>query len=214
MSKWYSQDIQTTLRDLKTGPDGLTTGEASRRFAEVGPNQLTERPGRSPLSVLLGQFKDTMVIVLLIAAAISFALALTTHETSEYTDAIMIMIIVILNAILGFTQEFSAERAMAALKQMTVSVVRVRRGGQIREVRRDAAGAGRHHADRGRRAHPGRRTPHESANLRVEEAALTGESVPVDKIVESLSGESASIGDRRNMVLWAPPRSMVEALPL
>jgi Ca2+-transporting ATPase len=197
---WYTQDVETSLQELKTMSSGLTADEASRRLAEVGPNQLRERPGRSPLSVFLGQFKDTMVIVLLIAAAISFVLALTTHEDGEFTDAIMILIIVILNAVLGFTQEFKAERAMAALKQMAVSVVRVRRDGQLREVPATELVPGDVVLLEAGVRIPADARLIESANLRVEEAALTGESVPVEKTVEPLKSESAAIGDRTNMV--------------
>ncbi len=200
MAVWYKQDVTDALADLKTGHDGLSNGEAARRLAEVGPNQLDERPGRTKLQVFLSQFKDTMVIVLLVAAAISFVLALTSHESGEFTDAIMIMIIVILNAILGYTQEFKAERAMAALKQMSVSVVRVRRDGQIREVPATELVPGDVVLlDAGVRI-PADGRLIESANLRVEEAALTGESVPVEKITDALANDSASVGDRTNMV--------------
>jgi len=200
MAVWYKQDVAATLEELKTSHDGLSNGEAARRLAEVGPNQLDERAGRTKLEVFLGQFKDTMVIVLLVAAAISFVLALTSHESGEFTDAIMIMIIVILNAILGYTQEFKAERAMAALKQMAVSVVRVRRDGQIREMPATELVPGDVVLLEAGVRIPADGRLIESANLRVDEAALTGESVPVEKITDALTTDSASVGDRTNMV--------------
>ncbi len=179
MAVWYKQDVADTLEELKTSHDGLSSGEAARRLAEVGPNQLDERAGRTKLEVFLGQFKDTMVIVLLVAAAISFVLALTSHESGEFTDAIMIMIIVILNAILGYTQEFKAERAMAALKQMAVSVVRVRRDGQIREMPATELVPGDVVLLEAGVRIPADGRLIEAANLLVDDAALTGESVPV-----------------------------------
>ncbi len=200
MAVWYKQDVAAVLAELKTGHNGLSNSEAARRLAEVGPNQLDERPGRTRLQVFLSQFKDTMVIVLLVAAAISFVLALTSHESGEFTDAIMIMIIVILNAILGYTQEFRAERAMAALKQMAVSVVRVRRDGQIREVPATELVPGDVVLIEAGVRIPADARLIESANLRVEEAALTGESVPVEKVTDALTTDSASVGDRTNMV--------------
>ena len=186
MAQWHTQTIEAVLDRLRSQPEGLSTEEAARRLAELGPNQLRERPGRGPLVVFLGQFKDTMVIVLLIAAVISFVLAFTTHEAGEFTDAFMILIIVVLNAILGFTQEYRAEQAMEALKQMAVSLVHVRRDGQTREVPATELVPGDVIViDAGLRI-PADARLIESASLRVEEAALTGESVPAEKMVDPL----------------------------
>ncbi len=199
MAAWHTQRIEEVLRELGTNPQGLSEQEAARRLAEYGPNQLEERPMRNPLLVFLSQFTDVMVIVLLVAAAISFALAFWGHE-GDYVDAIMILIIVILNAILGFTQEYRAERAMAALKEMAVSTVRVRRDGQIREVPATQLVPGDIVLlDAGLRI-PADGRLIESVNLRVEEAALTGESVPVEKIEDPIPDETAPLGDRLNMV--------------
>ena len=200
MAQWHTQTIEAVLDRLRSQPEGLSTEEAARRLAELGPNQLRERPGRGPLVVFLGQFKDTMVIVLLIAAVISFVLAFTTHEAGEFTDAFMILIIVVLNAILGFTQEYRAEQAMEALKQMAVSLVHVRRDGQTREVPATELVPGDVIViDAGLRI-PADARLIESASLRVEEAALTGESVPAEKMVDPLEDEAAAVGDRLNMV--------------
>ncbi len=199
MAVWHTQDIHDTLRELQTTPRGLTEQEAARRLEQYGPNQLEERPMRNPILVFLSQFTEIMVIVLLVAAAISFVLAIVSHE-GDFVDAIMILIIVILNAILGFTQEYRAERAMAALKQMAVSLVRVRRDGQIQEVPATRLVPGDIVLiDAGLRI-PADGRVIESANLRVEEAALTGESVPVEKAEEALENETAPLGDRVNMV--------------
>jgi Ca2+-transporting ATPase len=134
-----------------------------------------------------------MVVVLLIAAGMSLALGHTT-------DAIVILVIVVLNAILGFTQEYRAERAMAALKQLSVPTVRVRRDGQIREVEATSLVPGDIVLLEAGDRVPADARIEESVNLRAEEAALTGESVPVDKIEKPLEDESLPVGDRRNMV--------------
>jgi Ca2+-transporting ATPase len=146
----------------------------------------------------LGQFTEIMVIVLLVAAAISFAIAIfDPHES--FVDSIMIMIIVILNAILGFTQEHRAERAIAALKKLAVSRVRVRRDGITQEIEATSLVPGDvFFVDAGLRL-PADGRLIESANLRVEEAALTGESVPVEKVTTPLS-TGLSTGDQFNMV--------------
>ena len=134
-----------------------------------------------------------MVIVLLVAAGISFLIG-------EATDGIMVLIIVVLNAILGFTQEYRAERAMAALKSLAVSSVKVRRDGQVRELLTTRLVPGDVIlVETGLRV-PADARVLESVNLRIEEAALTGESLPVDKIESALSDPELPLGDRRNMV--------------
>ena len=127
MTAWHTLKRERIYEQLNTSPNGLDGPEVERRLEQHGRNELEERGLRSPWKVLLGQFTEIMVVVLLVAAVISVSIG-------ETTDAIMIMIIVVLNAILGFTQEYRAERAMAALKQLSVPTVRVRRDGQIREV--------------------------------------------------------------------------------
>ena len=127
MPEWYRFDVTSALQELDSRPEGLTEPQAQERLRRYGPNELEERKGSSPLLVLAGQFTEVMVIVLLVAAAISFAVG-------ETTDGIMILVIVILNAILGFTQEYRAERAMAALKKLAVPTVRVCRDGQLQEI--------------------------------------------------------------------------------
>ena len=193
MTAWHQLDHDALYRELDSSPDGLTAKEVVERLERYGTNELEERGLRSPLSVLAGQFTEIMVVVLLIAAVISFLIG-------ETTDAIMIMIIVVLNALLGFTQEYRAERAMAALKQLSVPTVRVRREGHVREVAATNLVPGDIVLLEAGARVPADARVIESVNLRVEEAALTGESVPVDKITAPLSGDNIQIGDRRNSV--------------
>ena len=182
------------VKALGTSPEtGLSQAEAERRLAEYGPNELTERGLRSPWRILAAQFTEVMVIVLIVAAAISLAVG-------DLKDAIAILVIVVLNAVLGFTQEYRAERAMAALKKMAVPQIKVRRDGQVREISARELVPGDLFLLETGDAVPVDGRLLESVNLRVQEAALTGESEPVEKCTEALDGEHLALGDRCNMV--------------
>jgi Ca2+-transporting ATPase len=194
MKPWYAMDLEETAGNLQTDlKDGLTAGEAAERLARNGPNELIERGVKSPWKILLEQFTEIMVVILLISAAISIWL----HET---TDAIVILIIVVLNALLGFTQEYRAEKAMAALKKLAVPKVHVRRGGHLLEIpAREVVPGDLIQLDAGDVAPADGRLV-ESANLRLQESVLTGESEPVEKFVHPLGGDAVAVGDQRNMV--------------
>ena len=182
------------LETLDTPPEtGLSQAEAARRLAEHGRNELVESGLRNPWHILATQFIEVMVVVLIVAAAISLLVG-------DLKDAIVILIIVVLNAALGFSQEYRAERAMAALKQMVVPQVKVRRDGQVYELSARELVPGDLFLLETGGAVPADGRLLESVNLRLQEAALTGESVPVEKITEALAGEHAGVGDRRNMV--------------
>ncbi|MCB9161522.1 MAG: cation-translocating P-type ATPase [Caldilineaceae bacterium] len=192
---WHTDSLDRVLSQLSVDPDaGLDTAEAERRHAETGPNQLVERGVKSRWAILLDQFKDAMVIILLVAAAISLALG-------EFLDAIVILIIVIVNAIIGFTQEYRAEQAMEALKKMAVPTVRVRRnGGHIEEIPSPALVPGDIVLLEAGNLIPADGRVVESVNLKVEEAALTGESEPVNKKAVALDDANLQVGDRINML--------------
>ncbi|NBD36410.1 MAG: HAD-IC family P-type ATPase, partial [Chloroflexi bacterium] len=182
------------LEALDTPPEtGLSQAEAERRLAEYGPNELTERGLRSPWRILAAQFTEVMVIVLIVAAAIAFAVG-------DIKDTIAILVIVVLNAVLGFTQEYRAEQAMAALKKMAVPKIKVRRDGQVREISARELVPGDLFLLETGGAVPVDGRLLESVNLRVQEAALTGESEAVNKSTAALEGEHLALGDRRNMV--------------
>jgi Ca2+-transporting ATPase len=182
------------IKALDTSSEtGLSQAEAERRLAEVGPNELTERGLRSPWRILAAQFTEVMVIVLIVAAAIAFAVG-------DIKDTIAILVIVVLNAVLGFTQEYRAERAMEALKKMSVPSIKVRRDGQVREISARELVPGDLFLLETGGAVPVDGRLLESVNLRVQEAALTGESEPVSKCTEALTGEHLALGDRCNMV--------------
>jgi len=192
---WWAQEADQVVGELGTDiTHGLSNAEARRRLVESGPNELAEEPVRAPVLIFGAQFANTMIVVLLIAAGVTVVIG-------DLKDAVVIGAIVVLNAAIGFVQEHRAEQAMAALRTMTAPKARVVRGGvestlsAVELVPGDmiVLEAGIVVSADARLV--------ECPNLRVNEAALTGESVPVDKTPESLpEGAGELIGDRRNMV--------------
>ncbi|MBW7959260.1 MAG: cation-translocating P-type ATPase [Anaerolineae bacterium] len=197
MSEWYQLETEATLRDLGTTVQtGLTSGEAARRLEEYGPNELVEKGAKSPFAILLDQFKDLMVIILILAALASAVLG-------ETESVIIIIAIVVLNAIIGFSQEYRAEQAIAALKKLAVPTVSVIRDGQLMEVSANTLVPGDIVKLETGDMVPADGRVVESVNLRAQEAALTGESVPISKHTNALTSSNGSappLGDRRNMV--------------
>ncbi len=190
--RWHTLTAEETLARLETQQSGLTPSETARRMAEYGPNELIDRGVKSVWRILWEQLTAIMVIILIIAAIISAALG-------DYKDAIAILAIVVLNAALGVTQEYRAEKAMAALKKMAVPIVKVRRAGHVQEISaRDLVPGDVVLLEAGGIV-PADGRLLESMNLRIQEAALTGESEPVEKYPVTLDGENLPLGDRRNM---------------
>jgi Ca2+-transporting ATPase len=164
-----------------------------QRLEKYGLNELIERGRKHPLLILWDQIKEVMVVILIVAAAVSAFLG-------EYNDVIVIMAIVVLNAILGFTQEYRAEQAIAALKKLAVPTVKVRRDGRIEEISaRELVPGDIIYLETGDLV-PADGRVLESVNLRIQEAALTGESEAVDKHIDDLQNDGLPLGDRRNMV--------------
>ncbi len=191
---WHTLTIQQVCDALQVSPDsGLSEEEVRVRQETFGPNELVEQGLRSPWHILADQFREAMVIVLIIAAVISFLL-------SDWKDAVAILVIVVLNAVLGFVQEYRAEKAMAALKQMAAPIVKVRRDGRITQVAaRDLVPGDVIILEVGD-AIPADARVVQSVNLRLQEASLTGESVPVEKHTPALDDENLALGDRTNML--------------
>ena len=193
MAEWHAQSIPEVLAALHTSvAGGLAETEAARRLAQSGPNVLVERGTRSPWRILWEQFTATMVLILLAAAALSLVL-------QKWTEATSILAIVVLFGGLGFLQEYRAERAMAALKQMTVPRVRVRRGGAPCDISARELVPGDVVLLEAGNVLPADLRLLEAANLRVQEAMLTGESEAVEKDTRALTGLDLPLGDRRNM---------------
>jgi len=198
MSKrWYAEPIEEVLGTLTSDrAEGLSQAEVDRRLAEYGPNELVEKGVKSPWQILLEQLSDAMVIVLILAAIISGFIG-------ELQDTVVIIAIVVLNAVLGVTQEYRAERAIAELKKLAVPNVRVRRGGQVQEVSaRELVPGDIVQLEAGNVA-PADARLLEANGLKVEEAALTGESEPVEKRIDAIAvngDEDIALGDRKNMI--------------
>ncbi|MBK0401782.1 cation-translocating P-type ATPase [Adhaeribacter sp. BT258] len=189
---WHTLSGEETLEALQTSPAGLSTEEIAARKEKYGPNELQEKGGKNPLKMLWEQFTQTMVLILLAAAVISFFLG-------ETIETIAILAIVVLFAVLGFVQEFRAEKAMAALKKMSVPTVRVRRGNKVQEIAAPELVPGDILLLEAGNIIPADMRLLESASLRVQEAALTGEAEAVEKFSQALEIEDLPLGDRKNM---------------
>jgi Ca2+-transporting ATPase len=189
--RWHACAIAQAYMRLETRRSGLDVAEAERRRARYGPNILDEAPPRSPIAILAAQFADFMVLILIGAALVSGLIG-------DVTDTLIIGAIVLLNAVLGFTQEFRAERALAALKAMAAPTATVVRDGGVRTIPAAELVPGDVVLIESGRIVPADLRLVEVAALRVNESALTGESVPVDKISESIAAD-VPMADRRNM---------------
>jgi len=194
MKNWHTMKVEELTQELDVNlGTGLSAEEAARRLEKYGPNELVERGAKSPWKILWEQLTGIMVVILIVSAVISLLL-------HEYTDAITILIIVVLNALLGFTQEYRAEQAMAALKKMATPRVRLRRGGHVSEVSAQELVPGDVILLEAGNAIPADCRLVEEANLRVQEAVLTGESEPVEKFSRALEKPDLAVADRRNML--------------
>ena len=188
---WHLLDTEAVLEKLGTGKNGLSSEEAKERLAKYGPNLLKETPKKSPFLLFLKQFTDVLVLILIAAASIS-------AFTGDVTDTIVIIFIVFLNATIGFTQEYRAERAMEALKKLETPVVTViRDSSHTRLPSQDLVIGDIIELSAGEKV-PADLRLIESYNLNVEEAALTGESLPVEKNTKSMEG-TVALADRKNM---------------
>ena len=192
---FYTQGEEEVLKSLDTSVDGLSTAQAKERLDAYGFNELDEGEKRSLLSKFIDQFKDLMIIILLVAAALS----VITEGMHGLTDACIILAVVVLNAAFGVYQEGQAEAAIEALKNMSSPLARVRRDGNIVEIDSRELVPGDIVLLEAGDVVPADMRLLEAASLKIEEAALTGESVPVEKDVTETVDAEAGIGDRVNM---------------
>jgi len=187
---WHTHSADEVAHRLETSHQtGLSAAEAAERMARHGPNALHEKRGRSPWRMLLDQFTDFMIIVLIGAAVIS-------GIVGDVQDTIAIIVIVILNAVIGFIQEYRAERAMAALKRMSEAGAQVLRDGQVETVNASELVPGDVVLLEAGNVVPADFRIVEAAQLRIDESALTGESVAVEKQIHPLSAVDAPLGDK------------------
>ena len=191
------QVVETLKSDITLG---LTQGEAQQRLSQYGENKLREKPKKTNFQRFLDQFKDAMILILLIAAAISFTVAIVEGNPKEFFEPVLILLIVFINAILGVFQESKAEKALDALKNMSAPHARVIRDGKEMLISSSELVPGDIIRLEAGDFIPADARLLQSASLKAEESALTGESVPSEKDAEAVVAEDAPLGDRSNMV--------------
>ncbi|MBI5641667.1 MAG: cation-translocating P-type ATPase [Nitrospirae bacterium] len=190
--RWHQKSTEEAVEALRSSAKGISHEEAQRRLLEYGLNELTEKKKKTPLMMFLDQFRDFMILVLIAAALISGFIG-------EVSDTIAIIVIIVLNAVIGFIQEYRAEKAMAALKKMAAPSAMVMRNGMPETIAASQLVPGDVVMLEAGKIVPADMRLIEAALFKVEEAALTGESVPVEKIAGELHDEHLPIGDRKNM---------------
>ena len=199
--KEYLSEVSQVLDEVKSSDIGLTSAEAEKRLEEYGPNKLAEGKKVSLLQKFLGELSDPMIIILLAAAAISGVTAVLSNES--FADVIIILVVVLINAVLGVLQESKAEKAIEALQEITAATSKVMRDGKQITVHSADLVPGDVVILEAGDAVPADARIIECASIKAEEAALTGESVPVNKMLDALNlGEEKDIplGDRKNML--------------
>lgn len=199
--KFYNEDLDKVFAEVNSSVEGISNEEAESRLAKNGKNKLDEGEKVSIITRFLQQLKDPMLIILMIAAAVSGVTALYSGES--FADVIIILAVVIINAVLGVYQENKAEKAIEALQEMASATSKVLRNGQIVTLKSEDLVVGDVVILEAGDAVPADGRIIESASMKIEEAALTGESVPVNKMIETLGlGDKKDIplGDRKNMV--------------
>ena len=215
MSELYQRTQDDILAELNSSASGLSEEQAEERLERYGENKLAEAKKTTVLQRFFQQLKDPMLLILLAAAAVS---AVTNALSGEsFTEVFIILVVVLLNAVLGVIQESKAEAAIEALQSMTAAKCKVLRGGELKVIESSRLVPGDVVVLEAGDAVPADGRLLESASLKIEEAALTGESVPVNKAVEVIFDGDVPLGDRRNMcymgstVVYGRGRAVVTA---
>ena len=200
--KFYCENKEEVLKELKTSEAGLSENEAEKRLEQNGKNRLEAAKGKSLIRRFLEQLADPMILILLAAAAISGVLAVVENES--FADVIIILAVVIINAVLGVYQESKAEKAIEALQEMSAATSKVMRDGKVQVIHSEDLVVGDVILLEAGDAVPADARILESASLKIEEAALTGESVPVTKFIDMIhlkeNENDVPLGDRKNMM--------------
>jgi len=200
MSNWHSIEPVQVLKELNTDiHKGLSEGEVKARLEKYGYNELKKEEKISPFTLFINQFKNILIIILLVAIVLSVVTYLIDPEKGEIVDAVIIAVIVVFCAVLGFIQEYRAERALEALKKMLSPTITALRGGKEEEVPSKELVPGDILLLEAGDKIPADARLVENHSLRCDEAPLTGESVPVGKDIKPLK-EEVRVSDRRNMV--------------
>lgn len=199
--KEYLSSYEEVLKEQTSSPEGITSSEASLRLSQYGKNELEKGKKDSLLKRFLGELADPMIVILIVAAVISGITAF--YEGESFADVIIIMAVVIINAVLGVVQESKAEAAIEALQEIAAATSKVLRDGKLATIKSDELVPGDVVVLEAGDSVPADGRIIECASMKIEEAALTGESVPVNKIVDLLNLENRKdipLGDRKNMV--------------
>lgn len=199
--KFYLEEVSAVFREVKSSETGLSSQQAQKRLEENGKNKLKEAKKDSLIKRFFAQMTDPMIIILLVAAGISTALDIV--ESHVPYDTFIILFVVIINAVLGVFQESKAEKAIEALQEMSAATTKTLRDGKIVSVKSEDLVVGDVVVLEAGDAVPADCRIFECASMKIEEAALTGESVPVGKLIDMLNGDEkgeVSLGDRKNML--------------
>jgi Ca2+-transporting ATPase len=189
---WYQREVDDIFRELVSSHDGLGEAEAEQRLSKYGPNKLAEQDNISKAKILLHQFTSPLIYILLIASAVTFLL-------SEFVDTAVILSVVLLNALIGYFQEYKAEESVRALNKMVVPRARVLRGGKEREIESENVVPGDVVVLSSGTKVPADVRLYHALELKIEEAMLTGESVPADKNIGTVHADNLTPGDQLNM---------------
>jgi len=195
--KMYRYTIDETFAKLNTSINGLESTEAENRHIQGGPNKLIEAKRKTIVTRFIEQMKNVMIIILLIAAIVSFVVAKIENES--FTDSIVIFAVVIMNAVLGVVQEAKADKAIESLKKMSLPYIKVRRNGKIESIKTEELVIGDIVLIEAGDFVPADMRIIECNSIRVEEASLTGESLPVSKFIDVIR-EDTPLAERRNML--------------
>ena len=190
--KPYLESVDSVFQELKSSSEGLPAADAKSRLQQYGPNELVEKKKRPAWMMFLLQFKDVMILILIAAAIIS-------GVAGDLKDTIVILAIVIINAVIGFVQEYRAEKAMEALKKMAAASAKVLRDNQRAEIPLSELVPGDVVLLEAGDVVPADLRLTEIHTLKIDEASLTGESQAVDKITDAVQNDKAALGDRVNM---------------
>ncbi len=196
---WHALEGGAALERLGSSRDGLDADDAARRLDEHGPNELADEEGVSPLSLLVSQFTGPLILLLFVAAGLSLAVGLLPGRDPGYTDAALILLILLGNGLFGFVQDYRAEQALASLREMATPEATVRRGGSIRAVPATDVVPGDVVVLEAGDAVPADARILTAADCRADESTLTGESVPVDKAAEPVAADAA-LADRGSVL--------------
>ena len=199
MKQFYTSEVEEVLKEVQSTEKGLTTDEAKARLEKNGKNALDEAKKRPMILRFFDQFKDLMIIVLLVAALVSGVLSIVQKEYSELIDSGLILLIVVVNAIIGLVQEGKAEKSLEALKNMNKPFAKVIRDGNLEKIASEELVVGDVVVLEAGDMVPADMRLIQCSSLQIEEAALTGESVPVNKHTNALENEEAPLGDRACM---------------